>query len=150
MTIQDHYIVDMDSISSGENFHPGTFGVPNSYPPAQVVINLAVPSDTGTQNPTADQYWLKISKMLIPVSAGAVYNSSSMFAKVANTLAFIATLTAISLRPSRSRAIRIWTKFGAIACAAGTLAAVGHDLPDDYRWASGVAFLIPAVAVAVA
>ncbi|KAF7132037.1 hypothetical protein RHSIM_Rhsim09G0118700 [Rhododendron simsii] len=150
-TIQDHCIVDMPSISSGANFQAGTFGESNSYPPAQVVINyLAVPSDIGTQNPTADQYWLKISKILIPVSAGAVYNSSSMFAKVANTLAFIATLTAISLRPTRSRAIRISTKFGAIACAAGTLVAIGHDLPDDYRWASGVAFLIPAVAVAVA
>lgn len=54
------------------------------------------------------------------------------------------------LRPTRSRAIRFSTKFGAIACAAGTLAAIGHDLPDDYRWASGVAFLILAVAVAIA
>lgn len=149
-TIQDHCIVDIASISSGANFQAGTFGESNSYPPAQVVINyLAVPSDTGTQNPTDGQYWLKISKILIPVSAGAVYNSSSMFAKAANTLAFMATLAAISLRPTRSRAIRFSTKFGAIACAAGTLAAIGHDLPDNYRWASGVAFLIPAVAVAV-
>lgn len=71
--------VDIASISFGENFQAGTFGESNSYPPAQVVINyLAVPSDTGTQNPTDGQYWLKISEILIPVSAGAVYNSSSI------------------------------------------------------------------------
>ncbi|PSS30406.1 Protein like [Actinidia chinensis var. chinensis] len=91
--------------------------------------------------------WVKLTEIVLAISATVVYSSSTHFPKAANAVGFIASLTAISLRSKWQTATRVLAKFGAIACAAGTLAAIGNDLPEEYKWIGTVAFHIPSVAV---
>ena len=104
-------------------------------------------NDTTTQS---TDRWVKLAALVLGISASAGFSSSSNFPKVANATGFIASLTAISLHHAGRAATRILAKFGAIACAAGTLAVIGKDLPEEYTWIASVAFLIPATAVAFA
>ncbi|KAL7001353.1 hypothetical protein U1Q18_002503 [Sarracenia purpurea var. burkii] len=101
-----------------------------------------------TDNRSEEERWVKLAEMVLGISASAGYASSSIFPKAANAAAFVACLTAISLRRTGWLSARILAKFGAFACAAGTLAALGMDLPGEYKWVAGMAFLFPAIAVA--
>ncbi|KAL7240757.1 hypothetical protein ACSBR2_006410 [Camellia fascicularis] len=104
------------------------------------------------QTHQSTEKWAKLAEVVLPISASAGYTSSSNFAKASNAAAFIASLTAISLHrtAAQAAATRFLAKFAAIACAAGTLAVIGKDLPHESIWVAGVAFLIPAAVVAFA
>ncbi|KAL7001325.1 hypothetical protein U1Q18_002506 [Sarracenia purpurea var. burkii] len=101
-----------------------------------------------TDNRSEEERWVRMAEMVLGISASAGYASSSIFPKAANAVAFVACLTAISLRRTGWPSARILAKLGAVACAAGTLAALGTDLPGEYKWVAGMAFLFPAIAVA--
>lgn len=121
-------------------------------------MGAPAPTDTGDPIPigtqqdrssACDAQWPKWGKIVLVASAGAVYSSSSMFPRAVNAMGFIAALIAISLPRTRRRAARILTKIAAIACAAGILGAIANDLPKEHWWFVFLAFLGPAIAVAI-
>ncbi|CAK9157371.1 unnamed protein product [Ilex paraguariensis] len=82
-------------------------------------------------------------------NTGSSFSPTLSFLGVANATAFVCAFTAITLRLKKPMASRIMTKIGGIASSSSIVGAVGIYLPDNIAWASWVAAIIPAVAVAL-